>query len=718
MSNEIFSRDQNHVTVLGAITNDVAQDVRMLRVDPATGRLIVSAVIAGTNNGQLKVTASDTTYGYLATKLVAGNGVTLTVINPGANETLQIDVSNPGYDEVQENGVPVTQRSILNFVYGFDVTDNALNLSTDIAIDESELDLGLMGGLLDLSTQVTGQLTATYIDQSTLDLALIGGLLDLSTQVTGQLSSTYIDITNLESNLDLANIAGQIDLTTQVSGVLPLANGGTGENLSDPGYDAAMVWDNTLNEVRFAQLSGLSYNSGTNTLTATGGGTIISATAAQDLTAGQPVGLSASLNNEVALALLTRYIQTSITNLVSISNIAEIAPDKYAICYEDVYSVPLVFVAQINRDTMTVTIGNINSLYQGGGRVAKLDTDKYVVVYYRSGPQDIQDRVFSVSGVTSTQIGTNTYSGASGSVNSITSAGTDRIVYTNRDGFTPTGTKMQSITYSGGSGSAGTQVTVDSFSGSIYIVDYIDTDTIMTSQITTLGSSTSVPVTVYTLTGNTIGSGTNSSIGTLPSNNSRSLSVSVVSPGVFMLRAQRTFAPVFSNLYLCSLSGSTVTVEQTSATDTDGEGTLTPIGVSNKVYETCNTGVTATNRINEITVSGTSFTKKVASIGLIFEAAPIITLDSTNGYYSVFNKGAGTTIPTHIQGMSNNFIGIAQSTVSRGSTLPVLIKGIDNNQSGLSSGNTYIVSNGAFTLSGDPTLPNKGVAVTPTSIEI
>ena len=37
MSNEIFSRDQNHVTVLGAITNDVAQDVRMLRVDPATG---------------------------------------------------------------------------------------------------------------------------------------------------------------------------------------------------------------------------------------------------------------------------------------------------------------------------------------------------------------------------------------------------------------------------------------------------------------------------------------------------------------------------------------------------------------------------------------------------------------------------------------------------------------------------------------------------------
>jgi hypothetical protein len=224
MANEINSRDQNHVTVLSAITNDGSQEIRQLRVDPATGRLIVSAVVAGTNNGQLKVSAADTTYGYLSDKLVAGTNVTLTIVNPGANETYLIDVQGGGYDEVQEDGVALPARNILNFEHGFDVTDNGGNASTDVNIDESELDLGLMGGLLDLSTQVTGLLTATYIDESTLDLANIGGLLDLSTQVTGVLSSTNIDITNLESTLDLANIAGLLDLTTQVTGLLPVAN--------------------------------------------------------------------------------------------------------------------------------------------------------------------------------------------------------------------------------------------------------------------------------------------------------------------------------------------------------------------------------------------------------------------------------------------------------------------------------------------------------------
>jgi len=51
-----------------------------------------------------------------------------------------------------------------------------------------------------------------------------------------------------------------------------LADGGTGVSLSDPGANTAMVWDNTLNQVRFALLSGLTYDSGTNTLTASGGG--------------------------------------------------------------------------------------------------------------------------------------------------------------------------------------------------------------------------------------------------------------------------------------------------------------------------------------------------------------------------------------------------------------------------------------------------------------
>lgn len=42
---EVLKRDENHVTVVGAVTDDVSKDIIMLRVDPATYRLLVDAVI-------------------------------------------------------------------------------------------------------------------------------------------------------------------------------------------------------------------------------------------------------------------------------------------------------------------------------------------------------------------------------------------------------------------------------------------------------------------------------------------------------------------------------------------------------------------------------------------------------------------------------------------------------------------------------------------------
>lgn len=56
MADEILKRDQNHVPVLGAITNDADQFIKMLRIDPVTGRLMVSAVISG---GLVNVTAGE-----------------------------------------------------------------------------------------------------------------------------------------------------------------------------------------------------------------------------------------------------------------------------------------------------------------------------------------------------------------------------------------------------------------------------------------------------------------------------------------------------------------------------------------------------------------------------------------------------------------------------------------------------------------------------------
>lgn len=44
---EILKRDQNRITVLGAVTNDVNENIMMLRVDPVTKRLLVSATGGG-----------------------------------------------------------------------------------------------------------------------------------------------------------------------------------------------------------------------------------------------------------------------------------------------------------------------------------------------------------------------------------------------------------------------------------------------------------------------------------------------------------------------------------------------------------------------------------------------------------------------------------------------------------------------------------------------
>lgn len=303
--------DENSRWVLGAVTNDGNNEIRNARVNPITGALIVEATVTSTNTqigstipggtagsvlflglggtlsqdnanffyddtnnflglgtntpnamldvqGSAIITGSTGTPTFVLGRDGSGN---LSNIVLGANLTLTGGVLSAntsgatGYDQIQDDGTNVTQRTTLNFVDYFTITD--ASSKTNVSINTAELgaDTTLISTL-----------------ETNMDLANISGQIDLSTQVTGVLSATNIDITNLESNLDLANIAGQIDLTTQVTGSLSLANGGTGQSLTDPNYNAVYVWDNTTNTTRLAQLSGISYNSGTNTLTSTGGG--------------------------------------------------------------------------------------------------------------------------------------------------------------------------------------------------------------------------------------------------------------------------------------------------------------------------------------------------------------------------------------------------------------------------------------------------------------
>lgn len=57
---EILKRDDNRVTVSGAITNDASQEVRNLRVDATTNRLLVSDVSSSASNFTTVYTARKT----------------------------------------------------------------------------------------------------------------------------------------------------------------------------------------------------------------------------------------------------------------------------------------------------------------------------------------------------------------------------------------------------------------------------------------------------------------------------------------------------------------------------------------------------------------------------------------------------------------------------------------------------------------------------------
>src|SRR5579872_1407981 len=89
MADEILQRDQNHVTVLAGITNDIFQEIRMFRVDPSTGAVLVSGT-GGGGGGSTNGLDFETPTGS-----VNGSNVTFTV----SNTPLYIITDNQTYFE-------------------------------------------------------------------------------------------------------------------------------------------------------------------------------------------------------------------------------------------------------------------------------------------------------------------------------------------------------------------------------------------------------------------------------------------------------------------------------------------------------------------------------------------------------------------------------------------------------------------------------------------
>ena len=109
------------------------------------------------------------------------------------------------------------------------------------------LSSGTSGGVPYFSAAATiassGALTANAI--------VLGGGAGAAPAALGSLGSTT---TLLHGNASGAPTFSAVDLTADVSNQLPLANGGTAANLSDPGADRVLFWDESSNVITWLTL--------------------------------------------------------------------------------------------------------------------------------------------------------------------------------------------------------------------------------------------------------------------------------------------------------------------------------------------------------------------------------------------------------------------------------------------------------------------------------
>lgn len=144
---EILSRDQNHVTVLGGVTDDSNLSVTMLRVDPISKRLLVSA----TGSGQGSVTS---------VSVVSANGFAGTVANPTTTPAITLTTSITGL--LQGNGTALSAVTIgtgLSFTGGT-LSSTTTGTVTSVSVASSNGFTGSSSGgatpILTLATSITG----------------------------------------------------------------------------------------------------------------------------------------------------------------------------------------------------------------------------------------------------------------------------------------------------------------------------------------------------------------------------------------------------------------------------------------------------------------------------------------------------------------------------------------------------------------------------------
>ena len=145
MSNEILQRDQNNIVVLGAITDDANQEIRMVRVDPATNRILAST----TGIGSGSVTS---------VSVVSANGFAGSVATATTTPAITISTSITGI--LKGDGAAISAVTIGSGL-SFDGTTLSASGSSDITIGTTTITSGTTTRILYNNAGVVGEYTLT-----------------------------------------------------------------------------------------------------------------------------------------------------------------------------------------------------------------------------------------------------------------------------------------------------------------------------------------------------------------------------------------------------------------------------------------------------------------------------------------------------------------------------------------------------------------------------
>lgn len=260
-----------------------------------------TAIITGDAGTSDELMGRDSGTGQLAGVMI-GNGLSL------SGQVLSVVGSGSGYDLIQNQGTSVTQRTTINLSNLLTAADsggktgitiNVANLATDTTfITDLVANNSFTTSLANNSNFITTLTNNATFQTNVVNIVNASGSIsiNLTSQVTGilpianggtnsgtALSGSTIMISNgtsiiqgstgttttvLHGNASGIPTYGAVSLTADTSGILPLSKGGTAANLTDPGANTLLGWDDTDNSVSFFTIgSGLNYDHSTHTLT-------------------------------------------------------------------------------------------------------------------------------------------------------------------------------------------------------------------------------------------------------------------------------------------------------------------------------------------------------------------------------------------------------------------------------------------------------------------